>query len=419
MKKFSVIIILFIVLLFTACEKNQSTEPPDNNPVSISSPRNGSIVSGTVTVRASTNADYDMNRVIFYIDDDSVSTDLSSPYTYEWDTEIYQATSTHTIRARAYDDTSSYLSNTVTVTVTLPGANEFVYQASFSLTAPALRVAAEGGYLYLVMGTEGLQVLDYSTPASPVSIYRYVSAGTMRGVDAHSPYLVTAEYDNGIRSIQIKADQDTFYIGPLMSTAGRSWNVKIVGNLVFVADHDRLTIASINASNYSLSLVGVFVIPSISVKDVDVDTLNDIAYVLENERVSAYNISHPANPAYINQYTGFSGEGKAISVYGHRVFIATAENLTMLTDSLTFVTSVTQQSGYTGVYAIANVVFVSQGGSNGGARVFDYSDGSTLSEIDTYIIDESCDDITYADGYVFLAGQTKVDILRFTYAATY
>ena len=71
------------------------------------------------------------------------------------------------------------------------------------------------------------------------------------------------------------------------------------------------------------------------------------------------------------------------------------------------------QSGANGVYVVNQIVFAAKGGSNGGALALDFSSGSSLAYIDEYIISNVCNDITVAGGYVFLASQSKVDVLGF------
>ena len=101
-------------------------------PITIASPADSSIVSGTVTVQASAAAGYTFDRVDFYVDNDSAYSDASSPYTYEWDTSVYSDSSQHQLKAVAYVNSTSYTSNTVTVTVVDSQPGEFVYMSSFS-----------------------------------------------------------------------------------------------------------------------------------------------------------------------------------------------------------------------------------------------------------------------------------------------
>ncbi|KKK95265.1 hypothetical protein LCGC14_2674570, partial [marine sediment metagenome] len=86
--------------------------------VSITSPANGSTVSGTVSVTASASDNAGVTKVEFRLDDGLKRTDTVSPYTYSWDTKTV-SNGSHTLQARAYDAAGNIgTSTTVTVTVT-------------------------------------------------------------------------------------------------------------------------------------------------------------------------------------------------------------------------------------------------------------------------------------------------------------
>jgi hypothetical protein len=89
--------------------------------VSVTSPTNGSTVSGTVTVNATASDSVGVTKVEFYVDGALRSTDTSSPYSYSWNTTTF-ANSSHTIVAKAYDAANNVgTSSNVTVTVSNSG----------------------------------------------------------------------------------------------------------------------------------------------------------------------------------------------------------------------------------------------------------------------------------------------------------
>lgn len=92
---------------------------PDTTPptASISSPTNGSTVSGTVTVSANATDNKAVEKVEFYIDGALKGTDTSSPYSYSWDTTTF-ANGSHSIYAKAYD-TSANEATSATISVTV------------------------------------------------------------------------------------------------------------------------------------------------------------------------------------------------------------------------------------------------------------------------------------------------------------
>jgi hypothetical protein len=105
----------------------------DFDSVIITSPANGTTVSGAVNVTTSTSGCID--TVEFYIDEELKYTDASSPFEYSWDTTTY-ANGDHTILVKGYcsgvlqDDNSVTVNvdNTInyTVTITAPTSGQTV-----------------------------------------------------------------------------------------------------------------------------------------------------------------------------------------------------------------------------------------------------------------------------------------------------
>ncbi|GEM_PF-1140414 len=381
-------------------------------PITITSPADSAIVSGTVTVQASASAGYTFDRVDFYVDDDSVSSDASSPYTYEWDTSVYSDNSQHQLKAVAHVNSTSYVSNTVTVTVVDGQPGEFVYISTFSLSSPGVRVATEGGHLYVAVGGDGMYVIDVSNPGSPSEMYRYYSPGNAQGVDSDSPHLVLADGDNGVQLFDV-SDPDTVMAEGSFNTPGLSWNIKVSGSMVYIADYDALQIASISGGNIN----PIYRLPITDGQVKDVDAVGDIVFVLDVNGLTVVDVSQPASPSVLSRYASFDGSCQSVSATADYVFVGTSTKLAMLStanlSNLIEVAGYSIASGITGVFAINSIVFISRGASNGGAMALDYSSGSSLDLVSSYIINETTNDITAAGGYVYLAGQTKVDILRF------
>jgi hypothetical protein len=92
---------------------NDTTAPT----VSITSPTNGAVVSGTVTVNASASDNVGVTKVLFSVDGAQTSIDTASPFSYSWDTKN-AASGSHTLMVKAYDATGNVKqSSNVTVTV--------------------------------------------------------------------------------------------------------------------------------------------------------------------------------------------------------------------------------------------------------------------------------------------------------------
>ncbi len=153
--------------------------PKDTTPpaVAITSPATGGIVSGQASLAASaTDTQTKVWRTEFFIDGNLVGTDLSAPYSIQWDSTAYSET-THTLRVVAYDGTGNSASDERTFTVNQDPVPPVVH-----FTAPN-----EGGK---VSGT--MQIAANATDDdSGVERVEFRVNGTLVGTDRSAPYGAT------------------------------------------------------------------------------------------------------------------------------------------------------------------------------------------------------------------------------------
>jgi hypothetical protein len=93
-----------------------SVEDLDPPTVVITSPSTGSTVNGTVAVDVSAEDDIGVQRVELFADEDSVGTDLTSPYEFSWDSTSVAAGSPVALIAYAYDAAGNVGEGRITVT---------------------------------------------------------------------------------------------------------------------------------------------------------------------------------------------------------------------------------------------------------------------------------------------------------------
>jgi len=113
------ITLLFVLLIFEQCGNNGTEEENKPPSCSITSPSNNSSINlgSTVTISVSaSDADGLIANVKISIDDATVATLQSSPYTYDWNTSGV-STGQHNIKAIATDDGSLTAMAQITVTV--------------------------------------------------------------------------------------------------------------------------------------------------------------------------------------------------------------------------------------------------------------------------------------------------------------
>ena len=94
------------------------TEPDNEDPTAVvTSPSNGSTVSGLIDVLVTATDNVGVEKVELRIDGGLHATDLTSPYLFSWDT-TKKTNGSHTLAAKAYDAAGNVgTSSTITVTV--------------------------------------------------------------------------------------------------------------------------------------------------------------------------------------------------------------------------------------------------------------------------------------------------------------
>jgi hypothetical protein len=97
--------------------EGSSTTDTSAPAVSLTSPSNGSTVTGTINITASAQDNVAVNKVEFYIAGKAVSSVSASPYNYAWDTTTV-GNGSYQLAAKAYDAAGNVgTSPTITVTV--------------------------------------------------------------------------------------------------------------------------------------------------------------------------------------------------------------------------------------------------------------------------------------------------------------
>jgi len=182
MKKYLKLLGLLLVLsLFimgqAGCPGCRDTTKPN---VAITSPADGSTVSGTVTVRATATDNVGVVKVEFYIDGQKVGEDTSSPYEYSWNTDNLQYNSAHTIQAKAYDNAGNVGESPV-ISVTIGDSNK----PEVTITNPHNGDTVSGTVTIQAQVTE--RSTKTKAPSGIAKVEFYID-GNKVGEDTSSPY---------------------------------------------------------------------------------------------------------------------------------------------------------------------------------------------------------------------------------------
>ena len=151
--------IVLMGLLLSSCGSGDSTsdnEEKDTTKPSISilSPVNGDLLSGSVTISTEASDNVGVSKVEFYIDDVLVSTDIDSPFSYELDT-FSLSNAAHTIMATAYDAANNKQSDSISVTVN----NTFsdITNPVVNITTPSSGAVISGIVTYTAAASDNIE----------------------------------------------------------------------------------------------------------------------------------------------------------------------------------------------------------------------------------------------------------------------
>lgn len=416
LKKIALLILPSILTLFIfyGCERWPTfldTLPPQ---ATLTAPADSAVVKDTVLISVTATDDKGVTKVDFYIDNQLLSSDNSSPYSFSWSTLIYQDSSFHSIFAIAYDAAGNFDSTQIiTVRVVLDTGLLFVAQAAtptsaysvfvsgnyayvaeqgngveiFNVSNPASPAAvgafsasnftngvfASGNYLYLADGANGMKVLDVSTPASPFLIGQNAPPGDAHEIVVSGNYAYVAAKGDGIYIINVvNPDTPTFVSSFATSFA---WGVQVSGTLAYVTDAGS-GLKIINVSNpASPSQTGAFSTGG----DIFFRSyvINNYAYVAaKGSGIFVINVSNPASPSLAGSYSLGLGLANGIFVNGTTAYVAYGdEGLLIL--NVTVPGSISQLASFKTTGNAHNNLYYSNGfiyvASNSGLLVFRYN----------------------------------------------
>lgn len=110
-----------ILAMLVACENPEETD--ETTPfVTITNPVSETSVEGSILIQVDATDDESVEKVEIWIDSVLVSTDIDSPWEYEWDSDSYADGNQHSIQAKAIDP-SGNIGESELVRVTVPVLN--------------------------------------------------------------------------------------------------------------------------------------------------------------------------------------------------------------------------------------------------------------------------------------------------------
>ena len=163
-----------------------------------------------------------------------------------------------------------------------------------------------GNFAYItanadVYGGYGLQIIDISNPVSPTFIGSFAinyHGGTPYDVKIVGNLAYLADRQQGLKIVDISNPVSPTFIGSY-DTLGNTWNLQIVGNLAYIADFDSLQIIDIS-NPASPSFKGSY---DTQGQAVSVQIVGNLAYVADGDSgLQIIDISNPAKPTFKGSY---------------------------------------------------------------------------------------------------------------------
>ena len=176
-------------------QQSSDSTPPS---VNITSPSDGSSVSGTTTINASASDNDSVAKVEFYVDGKLLGTDTSSSYSVSWDTSNV-ANGSHSLMAKAYDAAGNVATDDDT-SVAVDNAS-----GGGDSTAPTVNITAPSNSAN-VSGS-----VDVTASASDnvgVTQVEFYVDGSLASTDTSAPYAFTWDtsgVSNASHSLMAKA----------------------------------------------------------------------------------------------------------------------------------------------------------------------------------------------------------------------
>ena len=404
--------IIFLMLPFLfGCDGDKGTEPPEEPvPIRITSPSDNATLEDPVTVVATAGSGYSFTRVDFYIDGDSVWSDLLAPYQYYWNIFVYPSSSQHTLHAVGHATDTSYTSATITVNVVVIHGFSFlsVYAPS---TGVVQGVTNYQNVMFVATGDPGLEVIDVSNKASPGYISRYDSFGLAVKAEAQYPYVYIADRDAGVLMVDFSNVNSLVLVGSY-NTPGQAYDVAISGDYLYVADLDNLAIADISVPDTLIPVNNV----SLTGGEVTyVSARGDTAFVTDVANFYIIDLTNPYLPDILTTYNT-SGNAQGIAVADTFAFIADGvEGVKAYSISdpsnPRFLARYGVEQAVSTVDVGDSTLFI--GAFSGGVYALDYSQPDTLRLVDQFDSGNIIWQVHSDPPYLFVATSGNIYLLRF------
>lgn len=218
----------------------------------------------------------------------------------------------------AYFVELSSASGDIAYTLRLEATLQLEFLGQFNPRGYSFDIAVDDDYAYLIVGTQGLLVIDVSDPTSPIEVGSHSTRGYAQAITLDGTRAYVANRSDGLTILDVSDPMRPVEVGHL-DTAGSAWDVVVSGSYAFIADSQAgLQIVDVSRSG-TPSLVGSHE-TSASAKAVCVS--GNVAYVAMGDAgLELIDVSAPSAPARVSVIKTF-GEANGVVVADGTAYVA-------------------------------------------------------------------------------------------------
>ncbi|MGB2982838.1 MAG: pre-peptidase C-terminal domain-containing protein [Candidatus Bipolaricaulia bacterium] len=212
----------------------------------------------------------------------------------------------------------SSTAGSVSYTLRLDATLQLELLGQFNPRGYSFDVVADGSFAYLIVGAQGLLVVDVSNPALPVEVGSHSTRGYAQAITLEGDHAFVANRSDGLTVLDVSDPMRPVEVGHL-DTPGSAWDVAVEADRAFVADSQGgLHVIDVGRSGDPSSVAA----HATSAFAKSIWIANSVAYVAMGDAgLELIDISDPENPATLSLIKTF-GEANGVAVADGIAFVA-------------------------------------------------------------------------------------------------
>lgn len=268
-------------------------------------------------------------------------------------------------------------------------------------------VSVNGNYAYVSCGSDGLKIINISTPSSPSLVKSYALSAGAYALTVSGNYAYVSTEEGGLSIINISTPSLPSTVGaytPSSSDKQSPTQVLLNGTKIYIAGEERLNIINVSSKTSPTKLGSFDTDSSYNVYGVAVK--GDYAYIT-GQALEVLNVSDASDPSQVISYNT-SGFSQSVVVSGNYAYIGTLYDglqVILLSDFSSYGSYEPSVFFGYGLTVSGNILYVANGTS--GLSLLDISDPSSPSAEGSYNTSGTAVNVAVSGNYAYVADDTK------------